>query len=360
MTDKSNAAAVELACNSAFSSVKNSLDILGFILRSTDVRNAFEVYGPLLRLARQLLGGNTKLLLSSEWHFPPFTFIGYGHLPDFVLIGLPATESESPFLLPAAGHELGHSVWTANSCGFAYRQLVEDSILEEITNYWNDYETIFPDYKLAELNTNFFAQQTWKPAWTWAMRQAEEMFCDFLALRIFGEAYLYALAHILAPWREGKRSFHYPKKVARANGLMTAAKQYGFDVPSDYITLFKNLDGPTSEQKQTQFLLSLADVARESVQSKLIKEAEETAVKAGVTTRTTSGVDRCLDAFRLIVPAQNVDSLSSILNAAWRAYLDPDFFSHVELFRKEDDILKEVVLKSIDVFEIEKRLEATP
>ena len=31
------------------------LPLLGFILRSTDVRNAFEVFGPLLRLARQVL-----------------------------------------------------------------------------------------------------------------------------------------------------------------------------------------------------------------------------------------------------------------------------------------------------------------
>jgi hypothetical protein len=35
--------------------------ILGLILRSTNARNAFEVYYPLLRLARTLLGDSAKL-----------------------------------------------------------------------------------------------------------------------------------------------------------------------------------------------------------------------------------------------------------------------------------------------------------
>src|SRR5438876_11170748 len=57
------------------------LPLLGFILRSTNVRNAFETFRPLLRLARQVLepdtveaNRSTKLLISSEWDYSPLTY----------------------------------------------------------------------------------------------------------------------------------------------------------------------------------------------------------------------------------------------------------------------------------------------
>ena len=61
------------------------LPILGFILRSTNVRNAFEVYAPLLRLARKILGNDTKLIVSSEWELSPFVYRGIIGLGGFVL-----------------------------------------------------------------------------------------------------------------------------------------------------------------------------------------------------------------------------------------------------------------------------------
>jgi hypothetical protein len=63
------------ACSQSLYNLFVYTPFLGFILRSTNVRNAFEAYSPVLRLARQLLGTNTKLLLSSEWDYSPFIFL---------------------------------------------------------------------------------------------------------------------------------------------------------------------------------------------------------------------------------------------------------------------------------------------
>ena len=50
---KSNPATVRAACAAELTGLFEYLPLLGFILRSTNPRNAFEVYGPLLRLAER-------------------------------------------------------------------------------------------------------------------------------------------------------------------------------------------------------------------------------------------------------------------------------------------------------------------
>lgn len=109
-------AIVQQFCSAALTDLFKYLSFLGFILRSTNVRNAFEVYGPLLRLSRKVLGLDTKQILSSEWEYSPFTYRPIAELPGFVLIGFPAPESSNPLLIPLAGHELGHTIDNCN-CG---------------------------------------------------------------------------------------------------------------------------------------------------------------------------------------------------------------------------------------------------
>lgn len=96
------------ACSTSLYELCIYVPILGFILRSTNVRNAFEAYAPLLRLTRSILGVDTKLIISSEWELSPFVYRSMTGLPGFVLIGLPAPESSNPLLIPLAGHEVGH------------------------------------------------------------------------------------------------------------------------------------------------------------------------------------------------------------------------------------------------------------
>ena len=116
---KSDPDTVKHACGLALGALFDYLPLLGFVRRSTNVRNAFEVFGPLLRLARDVLEPSVpkpdrkaRLVLSSEWDYSPFIYPDVPELPGFVLIGLPAPESSNPLLVPLAGHELGHSLWS--------------------------------------------------------------------------------------------------------------------------------------------------------------------------------------------------------------------------------------------------------
>ena len=50
--------------------------------------------------------------------------------------------------------------------------------------------------------------------------------------------------------------------------------------------------------------------------------------------------------------------LADILNAAWKAFRQPDFWKDSpQVFEKKDLILKELVLKNIELFEIEQILQ---
>jgi len=108
--------AIKLKDADAVSSVANNINvkilqvlpILGFILRSTNVRNAFELIEPLQVPADATMQGKPRLILSSEWDYIPFAYPqSLEDLKSYVLIGLPASEAASALLVPIAGHELG-------------------------------------------------------------------------------------------------------------------------------------------------------------------------------------------------------------------------------------------------------------
>lgn len=87
-------------------------ELFGIIARSSATRNPFELYDPLKKLCRKILGDNIHLVLSSEWNYIPFTYpMNIQDLPDFIIIGMPATETENVLVFPAAAHEVGHSIW---------------------------------------------------------------------------------------------------------------------------------------------------------------------------------------------------------------------------------------------------------
>lgn len=48
------------------------LPVLGFILRSSNVRNAFEVFDPLMDMCKAIVGSDVRLIYSSEWDYSPF------------------------------------------------------------------------------------------------------------------------------------------------------------------------------------------------------------------------------------------------------------------------------------------------
>ena len=176
---------VSQLCADALFDIFNNMHLLGFILRSTNVRNAFEVYGPILRVAKHIIGSDTQLLLSSEWEFSPFTFTALDLLPKFVLIGIPASESENPLILPLAGHELGHTLWNVNQLQKTFESKVEDALLDVLATRLPELLGLAPntvkttDTK-TDLDQNIFVKKYIALPVQSALRQVQDIFATLL------------------------------------------------------------------------------------------------------------------------------------------------------------------------------------
>lgn len=357
LTDENDIDTVINECGMTVTFLYDNLPFLGFILRSTNIRNGFEVYFPLLRLARAILGEDTKLIISSEWDYSPFIYGGIPELPGFVLIGLPAPESANPLLMPLAGHELGHSVWIKHKCKDIFATEIREKILSEIKARWTEYTILFPgDLTDADLETDLFALQTWAPAFDWAINQAEEEFCDYIGIAIFGEAYLHAFAYLLAPGMSDERPFHYPNMRRRVADMKEAATTMGVATPQSYEQCFIDMVEPDdATEREKKFLLSLADTASQSIRSQLIEKARTLILNSGFIPRSNEIIKNIVGRFELVVPAEDTRGLSNILNAGWVALNDDSFWRKTNLSEMKDTTLKELILKTIEVYEIEER-----
>jgi hypothetical protein len=105
----------------------------------------------------------------------------------------------------------------------------------------------------------------------------------------------------------------------------------------------------------------LADEAVSDVIDQLIKRAGTEIANAGIDLPSSTECQRILARFRAVVPAERCHGLSEILNAAWLAYEDPSLWSTIpQVSRSRDRNLRELVLKNIEVFEIEQILGDQP
>ncbi len=349
-------------CMHSLTQLYEYLPLLGFISRSTSVRNAFETYGPLLSLAVSVLDKNVKLILSSEWDYSPFAYALIPHMPSFVLIGLPASESANPLLLPLAGHELGHSVWLKKSLLSDYSDLVEKRIVDEINNRWKEFRPLYPTVETHQVDDQTI-NTALGIAHTFAVLQLEEIFCDLFGLRIFAESYLYAFEYLVAPRLSGPRPFIYPNVTRRVRHLLEGADKFGIEAPTGYVAAFEDQDEPA--QTDPRFLVSLADTASESIVAVLIDKVDELAAGFGFAKRSDGNVevrqlerDALLARFRLVVPPTSAESLPNLINAAWICARDPNFWKGVPQITPDnrENILRDLVLKSIEVLEIEQIL----
>lgn len=345
---KSNPTVVQAACSESLVQAFKHLPLLGFILRSTDTRNAFEVIGPLLRLARKMLGKETDLIVSSEWNFSPHVYSGIEELPNHVLIGLPASESGNPLLIPLAGHELGHAVWKKKRLADDFKQRIQETITEEGRRLSKQYADAFgglPDDLLFKTNV--------APALTWALKQTEETFCDCFGVRLFSEAYLHAFAYLLTPGTRTQRSPNYPNIKRRIQNLKQTATNFHVVVPNDYESWFVDDQAPV--EPKASFLLTIADNAAIRLFDELVKRANDLAEAVQIPIRNESEIETVRTAFGLLTPAASVGNLTSLLNAGWQAYHDDNFWQTPQ-FLDRGETLVELLLKSIEILEIEQRI----
>lgn len=343
------------------------LPLAGFLLRSTNVRNAFEIAGPLGRLINALTVDPEKqmpplkLVLSSEWDYSPLMYGHVGPLPGYVLIGLPAPESANPLLVPLAGHEIAHAIWRNRGIERRLQEAAQAAVIAAISAQWDKYLDTFPllraqDLKKGDLETNLFAVETWEQARTWSLRQAEETFCDFVGFLVFGESFLLAFSYLLSPGYGG-RAMTYPTNRVRIERLTEFARRSKIRLRENYGTEFAEEEAlnliPSDE-----FRLRIADKAVEALVHTLENEAQAAVESASLPPRSDAEERRILTRLRRGVPPERCLSFADILNAGWRAYTDRTLWKDMpHVLGRRDIVLKELLLKTIEVYEIERRLE---
>lgn len=345
-------------CTTILEQIVQMLPVIGFILRSTNVRNAFEVHGPLLTLSRLLLGDEIKLLISSEWSYSPYTYLPISSLKNFVFIGFPATESSNPLVLPLAGHELGHSIWIKNNLESDFTTPITESILENIRkNKWPEFKALFPgtSKKPEELGQGVFDLSATAPSTAWALYQVQESFCDFLGLKLFGFSFLYAFAHLLAPGGRS-RVHYYPSLPTRVANLVTSANKYSVIVPPGFDDMATNYPTPSDWTVRETFLVSLADDALSSNIDSIIDLAEIEAGKAkDQFPKDGEDMDIVKKCLAIGVPCEKSGNLPNILNAAWLLQSDDSLWKVSPNIENKNSLLRELVLKSIEILEFETR-----
>lgn len=354
---------VQTVCAESLETIFNYLPLLGFILRSTNVRNAFEVHGPVSRLAKKLLGSDTKLLLASEWDYSPLAYSDIPGMASFILLGLPSPESSNPLLIPLAGHEFGHALWSHLHLTNEYNGIITSSIQSDIDGHNELLEQLRVLYRIPHHQTDVWRDIifsiTISPAVTWAVRQAEETFCDFVGLRIFGESFLHSFAYLLCPGEE-YRQVEYPSITMRVENLLSAAGKWKLPLPTDYGDQFmlRSSSPPSVEvSDKSQFQLELADRALSKHVNDLRDLAEQRVGEKGIDLPDVSIVTNIRKKFDLTIPFGDSQELVNILNAGWTAYLDDTLWSEYHHIPKDvrKERLKELILKNIEILDLEQR-----
>lgn len=348
------------ACTNANASIVRYYHVLGFILRSTNVRNAFEIYDPLLDLCRTVYGPTAKLIVSSEWEFSPFTYPAVtADLPDLMFIGLPSTEAGNSLLVPLAGHELGHSVWRKPPPGRspALANLIpqlEDELTKSYQQNWTDFQKFFGvKGPASSLTTDLFLRNIWTQSYRLAERQTEELFCDLLGLKLFGEGFIYSFIYLISPTL-GDRAPFYPSMEARVQTLLLGSKSFAIDAPPDLADFFVDPRKRLSDQER--FVLKMADNASDSMVRSLIVAVERLVTDSKMALPKSSERDRILQHFHALCPPSEIATMADIINAGWKLRRDWQAWDAYGIASEDkNDVLNDLVFKSMEVLEYEKK-----
>jgi hypothetical protein len=336
------------------------LPILGFLLRSTNVRNAFEAYYSLVEIAQALIGSKAKVVVSSEWDFSPLTYpMTVSVLPNYVLLGLPSTESMNSLVLPLAGHELGHSVWLNEDLENQNEIAVNNSAKEYLRNNWQLFQAAVPNFPALsptdkQFQTNRLLVDLLSDIVTLTLSQMEETFCDALGVHLFGNSYAYAFHYLLAPSLGGTRAIEYPTLAIRAQNIAQSLNldRIGFkNYPSEFE------EKQPSLADRDKFIVDAADAIAIAMSFQMYISAQRIICKrAQRFASDEEAVAEILVMFKHNVPARNPRALSDILNAAWR-YVDEKAATHDESKRPLFEWVSELVLKSVEVLEYKTRVD---
>ncbi|MEA2879916.1 MAG: hypothetical protein QOF14_5112 [Hyphomicrobiales bacterium] len=296
------------------------LPILGFILRSTNVRNAFELLDPLQTITDAALQGSPYLLLSSEWDYIPFAYPqSLDDLKSFVLIGLPASEAASALLLPLAGHELGHAVWRNLGVGGSVAAALQHRCVELYSKDMPAFQNAFPDYKEFDFVNREILPMAIAKSLEFAARQAEELFCDLFAYAIFGSSYLHAFSYIVAPGG-GIADSNYPLNETRIAVISRVAASEGRELPTNIQIEFRS-ERRYAEQRH-RYIVKKAEESVSSITERLWTRILEILRKSNLTRPDPNSATKHAEDFLVGIPTHAPLCLGDVVNAGWIRYAE--------------------------------------
>jgi hypothetical protein len=350
LDDDANPEIVAAHCKQARYVIQSNKGYVGFVLRSSNVRNAFEIYHPIKGFAGAILGPNHRLIVGSEWNYSPYVYPIFSQvLESFILVGLPATESQNALLVPTAGHELGHAIWRRTGIQREFGILIRSEIVIEYQKNWPSVNELFPETirnKRETIDADLEAISVWNPSYNFAARQCEEVFCDCVGVWLFGESYLNSFRYLLAPDSNTRLSEYYPSNRNRADFAIKAAAEYG-DV---FDTSFKEAFRPSERARDSK--IDIADTVTERLAHRLIEAVTRFLGSKSLKRPSIEGREIAERSLRALRPPSGFSTIADVLNAAWHIRLNLRSWNipGVEDHRKID-ILNNLVLKSFEVME---------
>ncbi|CAN5844331.1 hypothetical protein BH20PSE1_BH20PSE1_17070 [soil metagenome] len=224
---------------------------------------------------------------------------------------------------------------------------------------WDEFYKAFKLSKKEQLDQDelFDAFTPWQVATMWGVSHCEEMFCDFIGLCIFGEGYLHAFQYLVSPGG-GLRNPVYPSVHDRIGALLQASRTLNLVIPLTFKEEFDESD-VSSDPKQ-QLLLEVSDKASQDLVPVLIEATKQWCKGKSIISRDNNDVHRICESFKKVIPATGAKSLANIINAAWQIFLydkkcwEKDYPVTVKEPEKRVELLRELALKSFEVFEIER------
>lgn len=337
--------------------ISRSSSALGIIARSGTNRNAFEMYEPFRELASKFFDDDSvSLILSSEWNFVPFTLpMNLEELPRFIVIGLPASESDNVLLFPTAAHELGHSIWRQNGLihglSMPLRIAIESS-LDKDKSYLTE---TFRQTKEDDFNNDLFGKRLRDHfsniVFLQTARQVEELFCDFIGIGLFGRSYLRAFEYIISPGMPVRSTGYYPDIRDRSKIINEVATQKNCGI-DDYENAFmraKALDAALLEKA-----VNLSDKLRDQFTSQVSSWADQILAKASASTPSPEEIDKAAGFFRRGVPVGNCKNLGTLVSAAWETIVGSSAEMSGDSIEKTIRHVSDLVLKSVEVNEFRK------
>ena len=326
--------------------------MVGAVGNSANVRNAFEVHGPFLTLAQELLGDdNARLILTFEWQYIPYTYPqNYQHLPQFIVIGLPASEGSNALVLPAVGHELGHSLWRKYKLENDFKSKIEVEVNKAIKRKKKKFVSYYPlDQKTNDLSAK--GKHGRDEAVEYGLLQLQEFFCDFVGLCIFGEAYLDSFDYLLSPSQSKERDPQYPSVKERARALSRNMAPIRLPPKRTFANRFATQTTPFDEWEPAHIHLILADVAAKAISNKAAKKAFSLCRARGIQPPKSSEAQRIRREFERGMPTEKATGLTAIVGAAWLAFKSKKFLPDAA-DQKRMAYLNELTMKSIEILEL--------